>query len=65
MNNRRTEKPPVWLTWVGDMSAITKFLLAKPWLSPWCISKTANSILRAIGVVSTEHLSTVVPTSFA
>ncbi|XP_042222463.1 urea transporter 1-like isoform X2 [Homarus americanus] len=54
MNNRRTEKPPVWLTWVGDMSAITKFLLAKPWLSPWCISKTANSILRAIGVVLSQ-----------
>lgn len=52
MDNRRKEKPPVWLGWIGDMSTITQFLLEKPWGSPWCLLKAANSILRAIGIVA-------------
>ncbi|XP_071538841.1 urea transporter 1-like [Panulirus ornatus] len=51
MNNRRQEKRPAWLGWMGDMATITEFLLAKPWKSPWAVPKTINSIVRAIGIV--------------
>lgn len=51
MNNRRQEKRPAWLGWIGEMATITEFLLTKPWKSPWAVPKTINSILRAIGIV--------------
>ncbi|KAK3858569.1 hypothetical protein Pcinc_035255 [Petrolisthes cinctipes] len=52
MNNRRDENVGMWMRWVGDMSAITTFLLNKSWFSPWALPKALNSILRAIGNVA-------------
>ncbi|XP_037782691.1 urea transporter 2-like isoform X1 [Penaeus monodon] len=52
MNNRRGDKSPSWLGWVGDMNTITDYLITRPWASVWCVPKAINSILRAVGIVA-------------
>ncbi|XP_047502757.1 urea transporter 1-like [Penaeus chinensis] len=52
MNNRRGEKSPAWVGWVGNMSMITDYLITRPWTSIWCVPKAINSILRAVGIVA-------------
>ncbi|XP_063847942.1 urea transporter 1-like [Scylla paramamosain] len=52
MNNRRHEQAAWWAGWVGHMPRVTSLLQERSWLSPWMLPKTANSILRAIGIVA-------------
>ncbi|XP_063610974.1 urea transporter 1-like [Penaeus indicus] len=52
MSNRRGEKSPAWVGWVGNMNIITDYLITRPWTSIWCVPKTINSLLRAVGIVA-------------
>lgn len=53
MNNRRTgNKSRAWIGWVGNMNAVTDYLITRPWTSIWCVPKAVNSILRAVGIVA-------------
>ncbi|XP_066948789.1 urea transporter 1-like isoform X1 [Macrobrachium rosenbergii] len=52
MSNRRFDRPPSWVGYVGDMRVVTEYLLTKPWQSSWGVVKTVNAILRANGTVA-------------